>query len=82
MYHVNPENNSEGGQDVVAFLVLVVFTGYHVYFADQNAEEAALAAQTAVQKVDGGLYGADGYSVLHGSKSSQAVYEATHPQGQ
>lgn len=67
---------------VVAFLVLVVFTGYHVYFADQNAEEAALAAQTAVQKVDGGLYGADGYSVLHGSKSSQAVYEATHPQGQ
>lgn len=65
---------------VVAFLALVVFTGYHVYFADQNAEEAALAAQNAVQKVDGGLYGTDGYSVLHGSKSSQAVYEATHPQ--
>lgn len=67
---------------VAVFFAIVLFAGYQMYFTHQSAQEAAEAAQNAVQRVEGGLYGTDGYSVLHGSKSSQAVYEATHSKGQ
>jgi inclusion membrane protein len=45
----------------------VLFAGYHMYFANQNAKEAATSASAASKA----LYNEQGYSVLNGSQASQ-----------
>lgn len=51
---------------VVIFAALVLFAGYHMYFANQNAQEAAMSARAASKA----LYNEQGYSVLNGSQAS------------
>lgn len=65
---------------VLLFAAIVLFTGCQVYFAKDYAREANDAIHNAIQKIEGGLYNTDGYSVIKGSKSSKEVFDATHPQ--
>ena len=65
---------------VILFAGIVAFVGWQVYGANNNARQANEKINTTIQKIEGGLYNTDGYSVIKGSKSSKEVFDATHPQ--
>lgn len=76
---VNWSSISNIGVVLIVGIFLLVSVFYTVS-ADKNAEKAYNNTDSIIQKVDGGLYNTDGYSVIEGSKSSKAVYDATHIQ--
>lgn len=65
---------------VALFAAIVAFVGWQVYSANDYARQASESANIAVQKIEGGLYNDNGYSVLPNAKSSEAVYNSKHQQ--
>lgn len=64
---------------LVVFVACVVFTGWQVYWCRDDVRDTTQAVSNAIKKIEGGLYTPAGYSVLPGTKSSQDVFNATHP---
>ena len=64
---------------LIIFVVCVVLTGWQVYWCRDDVRDTTRAVDTATQKIEGGLYNTDGYSVIKGSKSSKEVYDEMHP---
>ena len=65
---------------LVLFTIFICFTGWQVFWCRDEVRDTAKAVTNATQKIEGGLYNTDGYSVIKGSKSSKEVFDATHPQ--
>lgn len=64
---------------LIVFVIFIIFTGWQVFWCRDEVRDTTNAVNNATQKIEGGLYNSNGYSVLPGAKSSEAVYRETHP---